>query len=794
MTLRDTEDLPVREALPDVLASLERTPNAVLVAPPGAGKTTLVPLALLETPWCERIVLLEPRRIAARAAAARMASLLGERVGETVGLRVRLETRVSARTRIEVVTEGVFTRMIGDDPTLDGVSAVLLDEFHERSLDADLALALALDSQGALRPDLRLLAMSATLDGARVAELMGAPVIRSEGRAYPVVIEHRERRPDERVEDAVAQAVRAEPTERGTILAFLPGQREIERTLQRLSAPPHAVAALPLYGALPPREQDAAIRPSGEARVVLATAIAETSLTIPGVTTVIDSGLTRRPRFDPASGLTRLETVRVSLASADQRAGRAGRTGPGRCVRLWRREQTAALDPFARPEILAADLAPLALDLAAWGVSDPGSLRWLDPPPGPAWNEARALLRELGAVSDTGLTEHGRRLASLPLPPRLAQIAALAPDPERAALLALLIQERGLGGEDVDLAVRLERVRADKGARARAVRTLAARIAKNDRFCDAEGVGATLARGLFDRVARRGRLRDGRQRFTLANGGGCEIDAAHPLARAPFVVVADVAGRAGAARMLAAAAIEADEIRDVLADRIASVREPTFDAAQGAVRVRERERLGAVALSARDLASSADEAAPLLLDAIRTGRAVAPWTGDPVLDRLRWLGSGLHDDELRAGMENWLLPFAANATRIADLQAVAADALLAKAGHTRRSLDAVLPATLTLPTGRQVRLDYGTERIRLHVRPQELFGLDRHPEIAGHPVALVLLSPAGRPMQTTSDLPGFWRGSWRDVRAEMRGRYPKHPWPVDPLAAAPTQRTKRNNT
>ena len=528
--------------------------------------------------------------------------------------------------------------------------------------------------------------------------------------------------------------------------------------------------------------------------MVLATAIAETSLTIPGVSTVIDSGLARRPRFDPASGLTRLETVRASQAAAAQRAGRAGRTAPGRCIRLWRAEQFAALDPFDRPEILAADLAPLALDLAAWGVSDPSTLRWLDPPPPAAWNEAVALLRDIGAICRTGLTEHGRRLAALPLPPRLAQVVALAKDPERAARLAVVLQERGLGGNDADLAVRLERMEREGGGRAKAVRALAAHIARNERRSADEGVGAMLARGLFDRVARRAGVQGDRRRYRLASGGGCEIDASHPLAREPFLIVAEIAERAGSARILSAAAITADEIRTALGDRIETVRETAFDPATGAARTRESERLGAVPLAGRDVPTDPDAALDALMDAIADGRAPAPWADEPLLARLRFLDPSLTDAALRGDVREWLAPFAPGATRLPDVGTVVAEALLARAGHTRASLTGALPPTLALPTGRAAPLVYEDGRIELHVRPQELFGLDRHPRVADRPVTLVLLSPAGRPIQTTTDLPGFWRGSWADVRAEMRGRYPKHPWPDDPVTAEPTARTKRNNT
>ena len=780
-----TAELPIVEALPRIVASLDETPNLVLVAPPGAGKTTVVPLALLERIE-GRIVLLEPRRLAARAAAIRMATLLGERVGETVGLRVRLETKVSRVTRIEVVTEGVFTRMVTDDPELSGVGAVLLDEFHERSLDADLALTLALDAQGALRPDVRLIAMSATLDGARVATMMDALVVESRGRSFPVEIEYRERRADERIEDAVARAA-PETLQRGSTLVFLPGQGEIERTRERLAD--RSIEALPLYGALPPAEQDRALKPTGHPRIVLATSIAETSLTIPDIRTVIDSGLTRRPRFDPASGLSRLETVRASRAAADQRAGRAGRVGPGYALRLWREEQTASLEPFDRPEILAADLAPLALDLAAWGVSDPDQLRWLDAPPKPAWSEAVSLLRNLGALDANGLTTHGSRLAALPLPPRLAQMVALAADPVSAARAALLIQERGLAGRGADIAARVERLTADRSPRAKAVRGLADRIAKGLPRTGTESVGAAMARGLFDRIGQRAGRQNERQRFRLSGGGACEIEADDALATAPFLAVAEVTGRAGAARILTAAPLTRDEIEGVLGERIAVRRHATFDTQRGTV-AEERRMLGALVLSRRAVEPDPDEALTALMDAIADDLPHDDATR-ALLDRLRFVHPDI-DDRLAADPNDWLGPFVPGATKVSDVTPDAlAQAMLATAGTDRGTLDRAAPPRLPLPTGRDATLTYAEDRVELHARPQELFGLDRHPRVPGRPVTLVLLSPAGRPIQTTTDLPAFWRGSWADVRADMRGRYPKHPWPEDPTTAAPTTRTKR---
>ena len=774
--------LPIDEALPALREALAARSNAVLVAPPGAGKTTVVPLALLQETWCEgRVIVLEPRRVAARAAAARMARTLDERVGDTVGLRVRLQTSVGPRTRVEVVTEGVFTRLLLADPELGGVSAVLLDEFHERSLDADLALALLLDAQ-ALRPDLRVLVMSATLDGARVAALMDAAVVEARGRAFPVTIEHRPRPAGERIEDAVARAVLAE---RGSVLAFLPGRREIERTAERLQGT--GLDVRPLHGGLTPGEQDRAIRPvaPGERRAVLATSIAETSLTIDGMTAVIDSGLARRPRFDPATGVTRLETVRVSQAAATQRAGRAGRTAPGRCVRLWREEQWSALPPFDPPEILHADLAPLALDLLDWGVRDPAALVWLDPPPLPAWTEALRLLERLDAVRNGALTEHGRRLARRPLPPRLAHAVERARDPVQAAEIALLTQERGLGGADVDLAVRLDAFGRDRTPRAKALRALARRTAEGlERQGETESVGTVLARAFPDRVAQRTAVRDGVQRFRLANGVGAGLDSAHPLARAPFLVVADLAGAAGGARITQAAAIDRDGIEAVLPLR----RERTAEWDGTAVRARERTVLDALVLHERPVAPTEEERTAATLDALRRdGLQALPWPDD-LRPRLLALGHDVSDAALQADLDGWLAPFLS--TGPLD-ERLLADALLLRAGLDRHALDRAAPPRLTLPAGRAAPVRWTMDGPEVEARPQELFGLDRHPEVAGRPVRLVLVSPAGRPIQTTLDLPGFWRGTWVDVRRDMRGRYPKHPWPEDPVAAQPTTRTKR---
>lgn len=814
-------ELPVTAALPALAAALGEGNAAVLVAPPGAGKTTLVPLALLDAPWLGegRIVLLEPRRLAARAAARRMAELIGEEVGGTVGYAMRMENRTSARTKILVVTEGVLARMILDDPELPGVSAVLFDEFHERSLDGDFGLALALDVQGALRPDLRLLVMSATLDGARVAKLLsGAAVIESEGRSFPVDIRYRERPAGEPVEDAVARAVRAAlAEEQGSVLAFLPGQREIARTAERLEGRLGAdTDVVPLHGQLDGKAQDAAIRPStpGRRKVVLATAIAETSITIDGVRVVIDCGLSRLPRYEPASGLTRLETVRVSKASADQRAGRAGRTQAGVAIRLWRAEQTSALPAFTPPEILEADLSGLLLDCAAFGVADPASLSFLDPPPGPALAEARALLRTLDAIDASGrLTESGAAMRRLALPVRLGHMVAEAAKEglaRPAAELAVLLTERGLGGDGADLERRLTRFRAERSPRANAARQLAERLARSTpgvTSIQAEAIpsanpGALLLHAWPDRVAK---ARGERGRFVLANGSGAALDAADPLAGEAYLVVADLTGKAQAARITAAAAIDEADIRAVLGERIEMRREAGFDRERGAVRVRETERLGAIVLAERMLPAPAGaDANRAILEAVRAnGLAILPWSkeAETLRRRLAWLHRGLgapwpdmDDTALLERLDDWLAPFLTGAAALAAISPGALGAgLLALVPHDlQRQVDQLAPTHFDAPSGSRVPIRYDGEAPVLAIRVQELFGLGRHPSIAGGsvPLTLELLSPAHRPIQTTRDLPGFWRGSWADVRTDMRGRYPRHVWPENPLEAAPTSRAK----
>ena len=817
MSLPPLPPLPIDTALPALAEALASHGSAVLVAQPGAGKTTRVPLALLGAPWRGdgRIIVLEPRRLAARAAARQMAKLLGEEVGQTVGYRVRMETRVSARTRIEIVTEGVFTRLILDDPELSGIAAVVFDEFHERSLDGDLGLALALDAK-ALREDLRLLVMSATIDGARVAQLLdAAPVIDSPGRTFPVETFYAEPDPLQRLEDQVAvAALRALREHEGSMLVFLPGQGEITRVAERLSAQlPGTIDLAPLYGQLSPAEQDRAIQPAPEGRrkVVLATSIAETSLTIEGVRIVLDSGFRRVPVYEPATGLTTLATVRVSRAGADQRRGRAGRTSPGVCIRLWNEGQTAALSAFDTPEILAADLPGLMLDLAAWGVSDPDTLRFLDPPPAPAWAEARALLTRLDAVDAFGhLTAAGRGLAQMPLHPRLAHMVMAGAedgDARGAAELAVLIGERGLGGDDVDLARRLDRFRNERGKRAEEARALAGRWARMAGGATGEALpaGQHLARAFPDRVAQSAGARG---RFRLANGRQAQLDEGHGLAGSPFIVVADLTGSATQGRIRSAVALDGDDLETLFVAHIESRTVLAFDAATGSVRARRQRRLDALRL-ADDTAPVSDfeAAAQLLAEAALKRPETLPWSKEQKALRARasflqqTLGGDWPDlsDAALATDTAWLVPHIVGETKLSAISAehlgMALDALLPWA--KRQEIEKLLHSHLHAPSGSHLPIDYAAENgPALEIRVQELFGLDRHPSIANGkvPLLLILLSPAHRPIQTTRDLPGFWRGSWKDVAKDLKGRYPRHPWPDDPLAAPATSRAKPRGT
>jgi ATP-dependent helicase HrpB len=873
--------LPIDAVLGELARRLAGGNAAVLVAPPGAGKTTRVPLALLDAPWLEnkKIIVLEPRRIAARASAERMAHNLGERVGETVGYRVRFGSKVSRATRIEVVTEGIFSRQILDDPELTGVAAVLFDEFHERSLDADLGLALARDAQVGLREDLRILVMSATLDGARVAKLLGdAPVIASEGRAFPVETRYLGRRADAPLErqmaDAIAMALRADP---GSVLAFLPGAAEIRRTQNFLGERVHdaSIEIVPLFGALDATVQDRAIAPArpGQRKVVLATSIAETSLTIEGVRIVVDSGVARVPRYEPDIGLTRLETVRASRAAVDQRRGRAGRTEPGVCYRLWDEPQTASLAAYTQPEILSADLSSLVLDLAQWGVSDPSALAFLDSPPAPALKEARSLLRELGALDGDGrITAEGKSLRALALPPRLARMIVDSHrlgTGEDAAEIAAVLTERGLGGDSVDLDARLDQFRRDRSPRASSARSLAQRWAsqvassenantapsspsplagegRGGRSPAAASIGASpppdpspqgggeqrgsqpnkreqppqggedlstgvmLALAFPDRVARN----RGNGSFVLANGRGAAVDQTSALARAPYISVAELTGTAASGRILLAAPIALPDIELRFADQIEIADEISFDRAAMALRARRKRTLHAITLSEAPMAlSPSAETARVLADGlVASGLDKLPWS-KPLQqwrDRVMFLRKAereasqspwpdLSDDALAAQREGWLMPALYDKTSLKELSAgELSDALMTLLPwELRARLEREAPTHFEAPTGTMLAIDYEAEQgPTIAVRLQELFGLNTHPSIAkgAVPLVLELLSPAHRPVQVTRDLPGFWRGSYAAVRSDLRGRYPRHPWPEDPASAMPTRRVKPRGT
>jgi ATP-dependent helicase HrpB len=826
-----TSDLPVREALPVLAAALAAHNRAVLVAPPGAGKTTLVPLALLDAPWRQdgRVIVLEPRRLAARAAAARMAHLIGERVGETVGYRVRMDAAVSARTRVEVVTEGILTRLLQDDPGLDGVAALLFDEFHERSLHADLGLALALDAQAALRPDLRLVVMSATLEADRLAAFLGegtapAPVIRSEGRAYPVETHYlsaqeagdRAARPAERLARLVPRAIlHALAHHAGDVLAFLPGLGEIRRVAERLALPPDTALHV-LHGDLPLEAQDAAVRPPppGARKVVLATSLAESSLTIEGVRVVVDGGYSRVPRFSPRTGLTTLATVPVSRQSADQRRGRAGRLGPGVCYRLWTKADHARLPEAVRPEVLEADLAPLALELTLWGVRDAAALRWLDPPPPAALETARALLAELGALDASGApTAHGRALAALGLHPRFGHLVlegrALGLGPTACALAALLgerdVLRAGEGPRTPDLRLRLEAVARWQGGPVRrvaeAAKALARRAGVPPGPVEAGAAGLLAALAYPDRLAHR----DADTRVRLASGQRATLDA-DAFPGADFLAVAHLDGPPHAPRVALAAPIALEDIEAHFGTLIRTEEAVAFDEASGRVVARRRRTLGALVLGEAPLPNPDSEAvASALLEAVRSrGLTALPWSKEA--ERLRARLAFLHhhlggdwpdvsDAALLETLDVWLGPHVAGMRALSDLARLDLAALLEGLvpWSQRSALDRFAPSHLTVPSGSRLPLDYtDPDAPVLAVRLQEVFGLLDTPRVLDGRVPLVLhlLSPAHRPVQVTRDLRSFWQAGYFDVRRDLRGRYPKHPWPDDPLKAEPTRRAK----
>ena len=822
-------DLAIAPLLPEIGAALAAAPRLVLEAPPGAGKTTGVPLALVDADWLagRTILLLEPRRIATRAAAARMAALRGDALGETVGYRTRLDSRVGPKTRIEVVTEAILTRRIQSDPELAGVGLVIFDEFHERSLVADLGLALTLDTAKALRPDLRVLVMSATLDGRAIARLLGdARILRAEGRAYPVETRHLPAAPAGNPIPAITSAVRRalEETE-GDVLVFLPGEREIRAAERALAATPRTMV-VPLYGALAPEAQDRVFAPAqaGIRKIVLATSIAETSLTIDGIRVVVDPGYAREPRFDPASGLTRLETVRVSQASADQRRGRAGRTAPGVAYRLWREAATKGLAPRAMPEILQADLAPLALELAQWGVSDPATLAWLDPPPAAAYAEARTLLTELGALDRDGrLTAHGRAMARLPLHPRLAHMTIVAQTlglASEAALLAALLSERDiLAGpgvaRDADVRLRVdalhstavplpsgvsirEGTRRSVLAAARQVRSLL-RANEPKRAPRSETLGLLVALAYPDRIAqsRRGAA------FRMANGRGATLSDGDPLAREEWLAIAEVGGGDKDARIFLAAPLARADIQEHFAALIESREDVAWNPRAEMVEARRQRRLGALVLDdAYWDGAPPERIASALASGVRSlGLDVLPWTDTArqlrarvaflaALDKESGAWPDVSDAALSATLDDWLLPYLAGKRSRADLASLDLASILGDrlTWEQKRRLDAEAPSAFRLPGGRTVTLDYsGGEAPILAAKVQELFGMADTPRIGNGrvPLTLHILSPASRPVQVTRDLAGFWKGSYADVRKDLRGRYPKHRWPDDPAHAEP---------
>lgn len=827
--------LPVEEILPELKEALRRRTEAVLQAPPGAGKTTRVPLALLEEPWLagRRIVMLEPRRLAARAAAAFMARRLGEPVGRTVGYRVRLDTKVGPETRAEVVTEGVLTRFLQEDPALEGVGLVIFDEFHERSLHADLGLALCLEAKAVLREDLRLLVMSATLDGARVAKLLhDAPVVTSQGRSHPVTTHYLEAPPEGRLEPVVVSAVRrALREEEGDVLVFLPGQAEIARVEAGLRTGGLApdVRVLPLYGNLPQADQEAAIAPGvpGKRKVVLATSIAETSLTIEGIRVVVDSGLMRVPRFSPRSGMTRLETVRVSNASADQRRGRAGRLGPGVCYRLWTRLEQQHLEPHSAPEVLEADLAPLALELAAWGVSDPSTLAWLNPPPAAAFAQARDLLAWLGALDAGGtITDHGRRMAGLALHPRLAHMVLKAIPMGHGAVacdLAALLSERDIfraegGVANVDLRLRLETLRGHgTPAYARGGHVHAGAVQHVRRAAEAwkrqlrvredrgemEACGLLLAFAYPDRIAQ---LRPGQPgRFRLRNGRSAVLPEPQLLSEVPYLVAAELDGRQRESRIFLAAPVVQEDLENHFAEQIETEAVVAWDAGAQIVRARRRERLGAVILKDAPLPDPDPDAlaAALLAGIAESGLDLLPWTKESRRLQERIVFLHRHDPSwpdasdaaLRASLGDWLGPHVYGMKRAEELQRLDLNQLLLGllTWEQRSALDALAPSHLEVPSGSRIPIDYSRpEAPVLAVRLQEMFGATETPRIAGGrvPLTLHLLSPAHRPVQVTQDLASFWRDAYFDVRKDLKGRYPRHYWPDDPLEAEPTRRAK----
>ncbi|WP_164116662.1 ATP-dependent helicase HrpB [Sphingorhabdus sp. Alg239-R122] len=806
-------NLPIEAVLPELIAALAGGPNAVLIAPPGAGKTTAAAPALLDAPWCDgQILLLSPRRLAARAAAERMAELAGEKVGETIGYATRMDTRLSAKTRILVMTEGIFLNRIQDDPELSGVSAVLFDEIHERSLNSDFGLALALEVQGAFRPDLRLVAMSATLDGSRYAELMDAPLIESDGRSYPLEHRYISRSGDTPVPTAIASAVRrAVAEERGDILAFLPGVYEIERAADALASLPDDIALHRLYGAMEATDQRAAIRPDpqGRRKVILATSIAETSLTIDGVRVVVDGGMARRPRFDRVAGVTKLVTERASQAAVTQRAGRAARQGSGVAYRLWEEAATKGMPPFDPPEILESDLAPLLLQSAAWGEAEPEKLRWIDTPPEAGLSVARMQLRRLNALDEDGyITAHGRLLVQLPLPPGLAHMLIVGAEhgvAESAAQIAVLLQERGLGGREEDLEQRLARWKREKGKRAKSAMNMARRwAAQAEEIVESKAngnisVGAFLAHAYPDRICRR-RNFDGTD-WQSSGGRGFRLDAASSLAAQEWLAVGEVQGAASNARILSGAALSLTEIETHFAHMITEQARASYDPKMDRAEAVTETRLGQIRLkkSVEGVPDNDALANAMLSHVRKAGLEVLPWSKAARSLRTR-AGFArikeLSDSVLIDDMASWLQPLLDGRTALGSIPpGNLLQALVNRIGWDRQQeLAKYAPEKFVSPAGTSHDIDYAAEAgPTVTVRVQALYGLSEHPVIGSEriPLVLSLTSPAGRPVQTTRDLPAFWAGSWADVARDMRGRYPKHDWPDDPASATASLKTKK---
>ena len=807
--------LPIDDVLPDLLTALRESTRALIVAPAGAGKTTKIAPALVGEPWSAgQILLLVPRRLAARAAAEFMAGELGEKPGETIGYATRLDSKVGKSTRVVVMTHGVFLARIQADPELRDVSAVLFDEVHERSLDNDLALALALDTAKALRDDLRLLAMSATLDVERFKRLLDdPPTIVSEGKSFPLEIRHIGRDAAARIEPEMVSAIRAAlKQQEGSLLAFLPGVAEIERTADARCALPADVELHKLHGGIEPTSQRKALAapPSGKRKLVLTTSIAETSVTLEDVRIVVDSGLARRPRYDRGAGLTRLVTERASRAAVTQRAGRAARQALGIAIRLWEEAASSSLPAHDPPEILEADLTSLLLTCILWGESDATRLSFLDPPPRSGLDEARRRLTTLGAIDGEGrVTNHGRAIAALPLEPRLAHMLLDARDlgiGATAADVAVLLTERGLGGNDPDLERRWRRWRSDKSPRAEAARKLASgwrrRLEIEATDVDEHDLARALSLAFPDRVSRR-RAASGESWQSVA-GRGFRLDPSSSLAGSQWLAVGEVAGHASGARILSAAAIDEVAVLELFGDRIETRHDGDFDPGTGAVTPTRSRRLGAIRLSSGP-DPNPDQAAveAALLEGIREcGLALLP--RDEHATQLRHRAalahafdpsiSPLDDEVLLDRAEEWLVPLLIGKRRLSDVVGLAS-ALVGLLGYeAARKLDRLAPADFVSPAGSRHTIDYSAQAgPTVEVRAQALFGLSAHPTLAGGamPLVLAITSPAGRPIQTTKDLPGFWAGSWRDVAKDMRGRYPKHPWPDDPASAAPTLRSKR---